>query len=170
MAVQDIVRKRIIQPALRLLRQGLTPERLSASIVAGTYCGFIPVPGVSTMVTTMTGLALRLNQPSMHFMNQLVGPVQIALLIPFIRLGEQVFSEVPLPLNIDQIIALFQADLMHGFDTLWTSLWHAVVAWMLAAPLVCGVLYMPLKPVVRVLLKRFGPAPVTTEIPAPPPA
>lgn len=155
MALRDVVQERLIKPAIALFKQGLTPERLTASIVAGGYCGLLPMPGCTTAVTTVVGLVFRLNQPVMQFINQAIGPLQILLLIPYIRIGERMFAEPPLPLSVTQILDMFQADMLNGFQTLWSSIWHAALAWLVVSPVVTGLAYAALKPGVRVLLARF---------------
>ena len=158
--MHPFIQNKVVAPALALLKQGLSTEKMTASVVGGTYCGLVPCPASSTIVTTLVGLVFRLNQPTIQFMNQLVGPMQIVLFLPFIRVGEWLFGARPLPLSMEQLMAMVKADAFGTVQTLWTTLWHAVIAWIVVAPVVCGVMYAIAKPVVARLLAHLPLAPV----------
>ena len=51
------VRRRILDPILGLLRQGITPERLALSLAFGLGVGIFPVLGVSTIACTVAAVA-----------------------------------------------------------------------------------------------------------------
>lgn len=128
-------RIRILGPLLRLLREGLTPEGLARSLALGLALGIIPLFGTSTALCVGAALAFRLNQPAMQVANYLAYPLQIALLVPFIRLGEQLFGAPRLPLSLPLLMAAMKADAWAALGAFWTSLWHAAVAWALVVPL-----------------------------------
>jgi uncharacterized protein (DUF2062 family) len=128
-------RLRILEPLLRLLREGLTPEGLACSLTVGLALGIIPLFGTSTALCVAAALAFRLNQPAMQVANYLAYPLQIALLIPFIRLGEHLFGAPRLPLALPLLLEAVKADAWAALGTFWTSLWHAAVAWALVVPL-----------------------------------
>src|SRR5689334_8714201 len=119
---------------IELLRQGVTPEKLALSLALGVVLGLFPVLGTTTALCAIAALALRLNFPAIQLVNYIVYPAQIALLIPFFRLGEWIFRAQRLPLSITQVVGMFRADYWHAMRFLWCSICHAIVAWCLLAP------------------------------------
>jgi len=69
------------------LRQGISPRRLALTLALGCAIGCIPVVGIPTLVCAALALALRLNLPAIQAANYAVMPLQLALIVPFVRLG-----------------------------------------------------------------------------------
>jgi len=153
----DWMRRRVWRPILAQLMQGLSPERLAASFAAGVACSVFPVLGATTLLTAGVAALGRLNQPVVQLANYVAYPLQLLLLLPFIRFGEHLFGAPRLPLNASQILQAVQADPLGAIRFLWTSTWHAVVAWGLVVPLSAVVLALLLGPVLRVALRRWLP-------------
>jgi len=128
-------RRRVWDPLRGWLREGLTPEGLGWSLAVGLAIGVIPLFGTSTVLCVGAALAFRLNQAAMQLANYLAYPVQILLLIPFIRLGEKLFGTPPLSLSLAALLAAAKADAWGTMEVFWTSLWHAAVAWLLVVPI-----------------------------------
>lgn len=141
-----------------LLRQGVTPERLALSLALGVALGVFPVLGTTTALCALAALILRLNLPVIQLVNYVVYPAQIALLIPFCRLGEWMFRAPQLPLSVAQIAALFHASYSHALRALWVSMCHAVVAWCLIAPLAVALMYGILLLVLKRAIARHAKA------------
>lgn len=151
------MRRRVWQPILAQLLQGLSPERLAASLSVGIACSVFPVLGATTLLAAGVAALGRLNHPVVQLANYLAYPLQLILLLPFIRLGERLFGAPRLPLGATQILQAVQADPMGAVRFLWTSTWHAVVAWALVVPLAAAVLTLLVGPVLRVALWRWLP-------------
>src|SRR5580658_5326810 len=69
------------------LRQGITPQRLALTLALGFAIGCIPVVGIPTLVCAALALTLRLNLPAIQAANYIVMPLQLLLIVPFVRLG-----------------------------------------------------------------------------------
>lgn len=134
--------KRIVLPMLELLRQGVSPEKLALSIALGVTVGVFPVLGTTTALCALAALLLRLNLPAIQIANYVVYPVQLALLLPFFRLGEWIFRSPHLPISGSQLNAVFRASRLNALHLLGTTLWHAAVAWLLLAPFAVALLYV----------------------------
>jgi hypothetical protein len=102
----------------------------------------------------IAAIVLRLNLPAIQIVNYFVYPAQIALLVPFFRCGEKLFRAPHFPISVPQIYALFHAGAWSAVKLLWTTTWHAIVAWGLIAPVFVGLAYLILIPVLRRVLKR----------------
>jgi uncharacterized protein (DUF2062 family) len=74
--------------AIFWLRQGISPRRLALTLSLGFAVGCIPVIGVPTVLCAGLALALRLNLPAIQMANYAAMPVQLALIVPFVRLGK----------------------------------------------------------------------------------
>jgi uncharacterized protein (DUF2062 family) len=69
------------------LSQGVSPRRLALTLALGLAIGCNPVFGISTLVCFGVAFALRLNLPAIQAANYAVMPLQILLIVPFVRLG-----------------------------------------------------------------------------------
>ena len=149
--------RRLIDPIAALLRQGVTPEKIALSVALGTVLGVFPVLGSTTALCALAALFLQLNLPAIQIVNYFVYPLQIALLIPFFRLGERLFGAPHLPLSVPQIYAMIHADMWGAIRLLWTTSWHAMIVWCLFAPVFAALSYVILVPALRRVLRRQAP-------------
>jgi uncharacterized protein (DUF2062 family) len=145
---------KIVEPILALLKQGITPEKIALSIAVGVALGVFPVLGSTTILCAAAALLLHLNLPAIQLVNWLIYPLQIALLLPFVRLGEAIYHAPPLPLNTTQLLALVRAGAWSATKQLWRSGLHAITAWTLIAPLGALLLYAILAPLLRQVQSR----------------
>lgn len=150
--------RKLVAPLLDLLRQGVTPEKIALSVALGVALGVFPALGWTTALCAITAFALRLNLPAIQIVNYFVYPLQLALLLPFFRLGEKLFRTQHLPISVAQILDLIHASLWNAIKVLWTTTWHAIVAWGMLAPLVVALIYLILTPPLRRALRRRAPA------------
>ena len=122
------------------LRQGISPRRLALTLALGFAVGCIPVVGIPTLLCACLALTLRLNLPAIQMANYVAMPVQLALIVPFVRLGRWLVPTQggPAPMSL----AFDTRALMHlptlGFAThIATSIGglagKALLAWLLVA-------------------------------------
>jgi uncharacterized protein (DUF2062 family) len=146
--------RKLIRPLLELLRQGVTPEKLALSIALGAVLGVLPAIGCNTALCALIALILRLNLPAIQIVNYFLYPLQIALLIPFFRLGEKLFRAAHLPIGVPQIYEMVHTNLWGAIKLLWTATWHATVVWAFLAPIAAVLIYFLLVPALRHTLKQ----------------
>lgn len=158
--------RRLVRPLLELLRQGVTPGKLSLSVALGAVLGLIPIIGVNTALCAVIALIWRLNLPAIQLVNYFVYPLQIALLLPFFRVGEKLFGAQHLPVRIEQIREMIQTNWGGAVRLLWTTTWHALVVWAIAAPFAVLLIYALLVPAFRRVLKKTQVAASAGELPA----
>jgi hypothetical protein len=72
--------------------QGLSGESIAIILTLGLVLGTFPIYGGPTVLCLLAVLIFRLNAPALHLVNQLVCPLQLALLIPFARLGARILG------------------------------------------------------------------------------
>jgi hypothetical protein len=146
---ENFLQRRVIKPLVKLLRQGITPEKLALSLALSAALGVIPAFGWSVWLCGLAGLAFGLNLPAMQAVNYFLYPAQVALLLPFFRLGEKLFRAPHLPLSVSQIVSMARANFWGAIQLLWNTTWHAVVVWALLAPFAVGLIYLVLLPIFR---------------------
>lgn len=164
---ENFLQRRVLKPLLKLLRQGVTPEKLALSLALSATLAVIPAFGWSVWLCGICALVFGLNLPAMQAVNYFMYPAQIALLPPFFRLGEKLFRAPHLPISVSQIYAMVHADLWGAIKFLWNTTWHAMVVWGLIAPFAVALIYFALLPIFRRVAHRNRKAlPVTEANPA----
>jgi len=148
--------RQLAQPILNLLQQGVTPGEIALSVALGAALGVFPALGFSTALCAIAALVLRLNLPAIQIVNYFVYPAQIALLLPFFRLGEKLFRAPHFPISVWQIHAMVQTDFWGAARLLWTTTWHAIAAWCLIAPVFVAITYAILAPALRYRMSRIS--------------
>lgn len=147
MRVRNWLQRRIIDPLLALLRQGVAPDRLALCVALGVVVGNIPILGVSTILCGAIALIFRLNLPAIQIVQAAMAPTQVLLIIPFVRLGEWILRVPPQPVSIKEGLALLAQGAGHAVVALWDAILHAGLAWILVAPMAVFVFYKLLAPV-----------------------
>jgi len=140
------VRLNIFIAKIKLLfKQGLTPKELSQSIIVSALISIIPILGVSTFMITTISLKYKLNLPLMIALSYLMWPIQILMIIPFIRLGQFIFSVPGNPHSVEEIISSFQTSFFTTLSNLSFELLCGLGGWLLTAvPLSFGIYLVPL--------------------------
>ena len=77
------------------LRQGISPRRLALTLAFGFAIGCIPVVGIPTVLCAALALALGLNLPAIQAANYAAMPLQLILIVPFVRMGGWLFCLRP---------------------------------------------------------------------------
>jgi uncharacterized protein (DUF2062 family) len=152
----SFIRRRVVEPVLGFLRAGMTPDRLALCLALGTTIGIVPILGVSTALCAVAALALRLNQAAIQLVNYLLAPVQLLLIIPFVRLGEWLVGAPRQPLSVEAGLALIAAGVGNAVRTLWDAIVHASIAWIIVAPGLTWILFRALRPVLTRAAARIA--------------
>lgn len=132
--MRELARRRILEPLLAQLRQGITPEKLALTLALGLALGAFPVLGVTTLLCAAAGVALRLNQPAIQVANYLAYPLQLGLFVPFFHAGAWILGADPVSFSLSQVRAELSADAWGTVGRYWEANLRAVVAWAMVAP------------------------------------
>jgi len=150
--------RKIIDPIIALLKQGITYRKIALSIALGISLGIFPVLGTSTLLCVLAAVIFRLNLLAIQLVNYLVYPLQLLLLIPFFRAGELLLSDARVTVTLNIVVGRFKADWLGALNLLWETLIHAAVVWLLISPILTLLMYHLLKPAMRRLYIQFSPA------------
>jgi len=148
MANADTIRREVAT----WMCKGITPFRLALTLALGFAIGCIPVVGIPTLLCAGLALGFGLSLPAIQVANYAAMPLQLVLIVPFIRLGQRIFAWGPHQ-------ALSSAILIHQPTHNWTSFhWasqmaclaaQAVLAWLLVAGPAVALLTLTLTQVLK---------------------
>jgi uncharacterized protein (DUF2062 family) len=145
-------RRRFADPVKALLMQGTSPEQVTRTFAVGTVCSLFPFLGATTTLNLAVGLLLRMNQPILQTLNVILGPVQLVMILVYVRAGEWLWRAQGEHFNVIGMIRAFSemtlADFLGRFGL---AGWHALTAWLLTAPILAGLVYLAVRPLVRKL-------------------
>lgn len=151
-----LIHRRIVAPIVALLTQGITQEKIALSLAFGIVVGVFPVLGSTTVLCAVAALVFQLNLPAIQLVNYLMYPVQLFLLVPFIRIGEKLFRVAPMPLSLAQILTKIRTNLPDAVATLWRAEVHALSAWLLIGPAALLLFYLMLSRALRQVASAYA--------------
>jgi uncharacterized protein (DUF2062 family) len=146
--------RRVALPILALLRMGASPEKLAWSIAVGLLIGINPLLGSTTILCLVLALLFHLNVAASQLGNHIVYPLQLILVIPFIRVASRVFHTAPMPLSANQLLHAARERPLSLIRQLWLWEWHAFLLWAILAAIAIPALALTLTPIMRRLLER----------------
>lgn len=146
--------RRGVLPILALLRMGATPRSLAWSIAAGLLIGINPLVGTTTLLCLAAAFAFRLNLVASQIANHAMFPVELALVIPFIRLGSLVFHTTSMPLSPRVFLHAARTTPWALTRQVWLWEWHALVLWAAISLIAAPPIALALTPLLRRLLAR----------------
>ena len=123
--------------------KGVTAESLALSIALALVIGVFPVYGCPTLLCAAAAIVLRLNLPAMQLVNALTTPLQLALLIPFHRLGNLLLPGAGVAGS--RVSAEVHSEVWRVVDGIWTLAVHAVAGWFCICAPVGILLYVTLR-------------------------
>jgi uncharacterized protein (DUF2062 family) len=113
------------------LRQGISPRRLALTLALGFAIGCFPVIGIPTALCALLAMALRLNLPAIQAANYLVMPLQLILIVPFVRLGGRLLASGPY--QAAQAGTLLHTPTLELLSRFGSLAGHAMLAWLVIA-------------------------------------
>ncbi|HEY1109307.1 MAG TPA: DUF2062 domain-containing protein [Opitutaceae bacterium] len=147
--------RRVREPLLALLSQGLTPDKLALTLGIGSVCSLFPFLGFTSLLNLLVGLWLKLNQPLLQTLNQLLGPLQLVLIVVYVRAGEWIWRAEESRFTVTAMVRTFREasalEFLSRFG--WAGI-HAATAWALTAPAVLAAGYFLSRPLLRRLASK----------------
>jgi len=148
----SLFQRRVITPLIDLLRVGCSPRRLAWSLAFGIVIGINPLLGSTTIVSLVLACILRLNLVASQIANHVVYPLQLALFLLFIKLGDRIFHTGKLPLTSHELFYGARHHPIATTRTLWMWEWHALIVWAIFAAIVAPIIAAILAPMLHRLL------------------
>jgi uncharacterized protein (DUF2062 family) len=169
-------RRRVRDPLVSLLRQGLDPGALALSLAAGLVLGLFPIIGATTVLCLAAGFAFRLSHVALQLANHLAYPLQLVLIPAFVRVGETLLGAPHVTLNPLALVRHFQRDAPGFLREFGLTGLHGILGWAVVAPPLFLALFLLLRPPLRRFdqaLRGRGPmgrTSATAALPGPSPA
>jgi uncharacterized protein (DUF2062 family) len=150
-----------LRRVFRLSLEGMTAETLAMSVGLALVLGVFPVYGCPTLLCAAAAIILRLNLPAMQLVNALTTPLQLALLVPFHRLGDWL---LPGAAN-SQVSAGVHSEAWRFLDRIWTLAVHAITGWFCVCAPLGILLYLTLRFAARRCAAEGGLSTATAYLP-----
>jgi len=145
-------KRRLGDPVLAMLTQGVTPDKIAATLAVGTAASVFPFLGLTTLLNLGLGLWFRMNQPLLQALNYLLTPLHLVMILVYVRLGERIWGAEEVPFSVRDLFTTFHdapfSEFVQRFG--WMGV-HAFTAWLLTAPVIVAALYFSLRPLMRQL-------------------
>ena len=141
--------RRVLDPVVAQLTQGITPEKIALTIAVGSALALFPILGTTTLLCFLAGIALRLNQPIIQAVNYLCTPIHIPLIYVCVRAGEWLFAAPQRPFKIRVVAKLLWEEPMRFFNEFGATGFHAIVIWAIFVPFWITTLYYTALPILR---------------------
>ena len=144
--IKKYITQKIIHPLLSFLKQGISSEKLSLTLALGVSFGIMPFLGINSIILTSLALMFRLNIAAIQLVNYAVYLLQIVFFIPFLKLGQFIFSSSETTLNFDRI---YDQITLHFWETI-AEVWHVILSglliWLLISIPLSFIIYYSSKP------------------------
>ncbi len=100
--------KKITSVIIEQIKMGVTPEKLTQSVIAGVIIGIIPYLGTATVLAALVATKMRLNHVVTQTVNYLMYPVQIIMIPIYIKVVGLIFDVGDTPIRPDLIYDQFK--------------------------------------------------------------
>lgn len=147
---------RITGMAKSVLQEGLTPEQVALTVCLGCAVGTLPFLCGTTLVCACLAAYLGLNQAAMQAVNYLVYPLQLALMVPFARLGERFLPWGP-RVSTDIFHRALHGHFLSALNLIGWATLKASGAWLVTVPPLALLLYVSSLAVLRRRKVRVAP-------------
>ncbi len=146
--------RRVIAIIRLLLKQGLSPDKVALAIAIGTIIGIFPIIGTTTLLSILLASRLRLNQPLVMALNYAMTPIEVLLIIPFIRIGEFLLGTPPFPHSTEEFRILLEQGGLGTVEALGTAMLSAFIGWAVCVPFIILSIYVASMFLVKQISRR----------------
>ena len=155
----DWLRRKVRDPLRAELVKGVSPEGLALAGAVGLFLCVSPFLGTTTVLCFLAGWLLRLNHVILQTINVFAAPLQLLLILPFMRLGERLTAADPADLHIGAMVAAFGEDPGQAFHEYGQAGLHGLLGWIVAAPFIILPVYWIFRGIFRRAVRRLQPLP-----------
>lgn len=149
------IQRWVIQPIAKQLKQGTSPKKLAWTISLGITLGIFPIMGSTSVVCLVAGYLLKLNQAILHLFKSLTYPIHLAMILIYIRIGQQMNGVPVLKLSIPQLIGQFKDDPMKFGKDFGMAAVYGIEAWAMSAIVMIPLIYIISLPLLNKLSSKF---------------
>jgi len=147
----ETFKNKFLVPFRLLPKEGLSAEKLAFSVTLGIVTGIFPVLGTTTTLSILLTLLFRQNILVVQSVQWALAPVQLLLIIPFMKLGAYILQHLVVQVNLAHIKLAFQPGMLAGIKTIGVFHLYGIFTWALLAIPISILFYFYL---LRVFRKR----------------
>ncbi|XP_038713240.1 uncharacterized protein LOC120007125 isoform X2 [Tripterygium wilfordii] len=146
--------KKIVDPLYQILRRGAEPKQLAFSAALGITLG---------VTVLLCGMAIAVlgslcHAPSVMLANFIATPMELSLVVPFLRFGEAISGGPHFPLTSDALNKVLTGE---ASREVILSIAHVLLGWLVAAPFILAALYVVFLPCFKILVCKFSTIPAS---------
>lgn len=147
-----------LDPLIVILKRGAEPKQLALSSAVGITLGIFPICGTTVILCGIAAalLGASIHTPTLMLANFVAMPIELSLVVPFLRLGEAISGGDHFALTSDALKMVITGkasrDVLLGIS-------HAMLGWLVAAPFILVVLYVVFIPCFKFLVQKFSSHP-----------
>ncbi|KAG5577152.1 hypothetical protein H5410_057286 [Solanum commersonii] len=160
--------KKIVDPLLQILRGVQSQNNWhSLGLLVLHWVSFPSVGLLCFYVVAIAVLGSLCHAPTVLLVNFIVTPIELSLVIPFLRLGEYVSGGPHFALTSDALKKVFTGKA--SWEVLM-SIYHALLGWLVAVPFILAGVYILFLPCFTILVRKFSSLPPSkiTNVPSSP--
>ena len=140
---------RVRGPVMRELTLGISPGRVALASILGLVSATWPQIGTNPLMALLLSWTFRCNKAITSGVSLVFTPLQYALMIPFLRLGETLLGVEHFETSVPDIIYIVFTDPIGSFAVLGMPLVHAIVGWAAAWLVVVPGVFFPARRLMR---------------------
>lgn len=127
--------RKLLSEVRDLSAAGESVRKTACTVALGFAVGMFPLLGVTTIACVLLARVLRLRQAPIQLGNYAALPLQILLVIPFLRLGERLSGAERFVLDFPALLKGFPNIPESTARAVVMAQWHMIVGWAVIAPL-----------------------------------
>jgi len=109
---------------------------------------------LTTVIVIILCFIFRTNFIAAQVSNLLVTPLNLALFIPLIALGDELLHSPTLPASTDVLVTQLKSNLLGFVKTFYVAIFHGIFAWAVVTPPITYLLYKLILVMIRPLYKN----------------
>ncbi|BAS91868.1 uncharacterized protein [Oryza sativa Japonica Group] len=158
------IQNKVVDPLMQVVRRGAEPKQLAFSAALGVTLGIFPICGTTVILcgVAIAMLGSSCNAVTVMVLNFVVTPLELSLIVPFLRFGEVITGSGHFPLTSDAFKKVITGQ---ASKDVMLSIVHAMLGWLIAAPFALAALYMVFTPCFKLMVDRFGGVPSSPRTP-----
>ena len=141
--------RRITDPIVAQLTQGLTPEKIALTIAIGSSIAMFPILGTTTLICLIIGVCLKLNQPIIQAVNYACTPIHIPFIYFSFKWGERLFGAAHTRLEMRAMWRLLRESRIQFLHDYSMTALHAIIIWVVLVPFWLAGVYLITLPILR---------------------
>jgi uncharacterized protein (DUF2062 family) len=121
----------------------MSPEKMALTCALGVVVGILPIWGVTTFICLLIAPVFRINIVMLQLVHYFVYPLQLLLIIPFIKVGTFLFGVNPMPYALTELISMFKIDFWGELKQVGFAIALGVGVWaVVSVPLGMGIYFI----------------------------